>query len=208
MNGESTELTPCREIFAQRGYAVIRNLLEPPLTAFLWSYVNTAFASFRLSLGDRLAPSTPSAYGDPTFDGLLEFLRPRVEQNCGIKLLPTFSHFRLYKRGDALKRHRDRNACEISISLNLGQMPAEPWPLFVEGKDGPFGASLSPGDALLYRGIDCFHWREPYQGSQLAQVFMHYVDTDGPHAREKFDGRAALMWVRTREPKEAHAAKP
>ena len=56
-----------------------------------------------------------------------------------------------------------------------------------------YGASLSPGDALLYRGIDCFHWREPYLGSRLVQVFLHYVDRDGPHAGQKFDGRKTLM---------------
>src|SRR6516164_9305935 len=38
------------------------------------------------------------------------------------------SYLRLYKRGDVLKRHRDRTACEISLSLNIGQRTAEPWP--------------------------------------------------------------------------------
>jgi hypothetical protein len=54
-------------------------------------------------------------------------------------------------------------------------------------------ALLQPGDALLYRGHDCFHWRDAYAGQQLAQVFLHYVDRNGPHAAEKFDGRESLM---------------
>lgn len=56
-----------------------------------------------------------------------------------------------------------------------------------------YGASLAPGDALLYRGIDLFHWREPYPGQRLAQVFLHYVDRRGVHSDRRFDGRKTLM---------------
>jgi hypothetical protein len=181
------------DIFGRRGFLVIPQLLEPALAAFFWSYVHTKFASLLLT-GDDQVPNTPAGYGDPAFDGLLEYLRPSVEKHSGLRLLPTYSYFRLYKRGDVLKRHRDRKACEISLSLNIGQRPAEPpWPLCVESERESFSASLLPGDALLYRGIDLFHWREVYQGEALVQVFLHYVDRDGPHADKKFDGRLTLM---------------
>ena len=140
------------------------------------------------------------AYGDPTFDGLLEFLRPRIEEYSGLSLSPTYSYFRLYKHGDSLKRHRDRPACEVSVSLNIGQVPSETWPLYVEGSAGTYGALLSPGDGLLYRGIDVFHWREPFQGNRLVQVFLHYVDRNGPHADQKFDRRMTLMRPRNGPP--------
>ena len=52
---------------------------------------------------------------------------------------------------------------------------------------------LSPGDALIYRGVECFHWRGAYAGNQLVQVFLHYVDRSGPYADKKFDGRKTLM---------------
>ena len=180
------------DIFGRRGFLVIPQLLEPALAAFFWSYVHTKFASLLLT-GDDQVPNTPAGYGDPAFDGLLEYLRPSVEKHSGLRLLPTYSYFRLYKRGDVLKRHRDRKACEISLSLNIGQRPAEPWPLCVESERESFSASLLPGDALLYRGIDLFHWREVYEGEALVQVFLHYVDRDGPHADKKFDGRLTLM---------------
>ena len=80
-----------------------------------------------------------------------------------------------------------------SLSLNIGQRPAEPWPLWVESERESYSASLLPGDALLYRGIDLFHWRDAYQGEVLVQVFLHYVDHDGPYADKKFDGRPTLM---------------
>ena len=80
----------------------------------------------------------------------------------------------------------------ISVSLNLGQVPDEPWALYVKGAAGTAEALLRPGDVLLYRGIDLIHWRHAYEGRHLAQVFLHYVDRNGPHRDEKFDRRPAL----------------
>ena len=75
----------------------------------------------------------------------------------------------------------------------VGQEPDEPWPLFLRDHDNNvFGARLQPGDALLYRGIELAHWREAYPGERMAQVFLHYVDRNGPNADQKFDGRAGL----------------
>ena len=183
-----------QEVFGRQGYLLLSALLEPALANFFWSYVHTKAACRLLEFGgDCQVPNTPYAYGDPAFDGLLEYLRPRIEEHSGLSLSPTYSYFRMYKHGDTLERHRDRPACEISVSLNIGQVPSTPWPFYVEGNMEPYSALLSPGDALLYRGIDVFHWREPFQGNHLVQVFLHYVDRDGPHADQRFDGRMTLM---------------
>lgn len=169
-------------------FLVIPQLLYPALAAFFWSYAHTKFAS-GLLMADQQVPMTPSDYGDPAFDGLLEYLRPRVEDRSGLRLLPTYSYFRMYKRGDVLKRHRDRPACEISVTLNIGQKPLDPWPIYVQNDGEPCGAELKPGNELLYRGIELFYWRDAFQGEALVQVFLHYVDRDGPNADKKFDGR-------------------
>jgi len=139
--------------FSRQRYLVIPQLLDPALVAFFWSYAQTKFAS-RLLTTDRQVPMTPGAYGDPAFDGLVEYLRPRVEVHSGLRLLPTYSYFRMYKRGDVLERHRDRPACEISVTLNIGQKPLSPWPIYVQGEGEPNGAELKPGDALIYRGLE------------------------------------------------------
>lgn len=195
------------EAFRRQGYLVVPQLIEPAPAEFFWSYVHTKFASLLLTGGDRQVPNTPGGYGDPTFDGLLEYLRPRVEERSGLALHPTYSYFRLYKRGDVLKRHHDRPACEISVSLNLGQTPAEPWPISIERGAGSYAALLAPGDALLYRGCDCFHWREAYPGNRLVQVFLHYVDRNGPHAEQKYDGRKTLMRPKDRDPAAGNQAQ-
>jgi hypothetical protein len=186
--------------FAQQGYALLPALLDTALADYFWTYVHVRFAGQMLARRDRQVPNTPAGYGDPAFDGLLEHLRPRLEAACGLRLLPTYSYFRLYKHGDILAPHRDRAACEISVSLNIGQTPVTLWPIHIEKDAGSFAASLSPGDALMYRGIDCLHWRDAYEGQQLVQVFLHYVDRDGPHAGEKYDGRRALMTRKDKTP--------
>ena len=45
---------------------------------------------------------------------------------------------------------------------------------------------------LMYRGIECAHWRTPYDGDRLAQLFLHYVDQNGAYADWKFDRRSSL----------------
>jgi hypothetical protein len=182
-----------RAHFAQHGYAVIPSLIAPVLCEFLWSYVHTKFASGLLTWGDVLVPMTPAAYGDAATEGLLEYVQPRVEAVAGRALVPSYSYMRIYKTGDVLRSHRDRPACEFSLSLNIGQIPDTPWPLYVENPEGGARVDLKPGDALLYRGIDLFHWRDAYEGRQLVQVFLHFVDGEGPHAAHKYDGRKGLM---------------
>lgn len=46
---------------------------------------------------------------------------------------------------------------------------------------------------LIYKGCELEHWREPFQGYDCGQVFMHYNDEDGPFAdKNKWDGRPML----------------
>jgi hypothetical protein len=182
------------ERFSTQGYVVVRGLVPAGRVAAVRDHLESRAAQGALRMqGDTQVPGTPSAHGDAVLDTLMEDLRPAVEFCTGLTLFPTYSYARLYRHGDQLPPHRDRAACEISLSLNLGQVPADrPWALHVEGPDGSAACLLMPGDVLLYRGIDLTHWREPYDGQSLVQVFLHYVDQNGPHSGEKFDRRAAL----------------
>jgi hypothetical protein len=40
--------------------------------------------------------------------------------------------------------------------------------------------------------MDKWHWREEFKGTWQAQVFLHYVDQNGPHAEWKHDKREKL----------------
>lgn len=184
---------PTVEAFRTDGYAVITALVPADRVARLRGHLAArAKAGLMRMGGDPQVPGTPTVYGDAEVDALMQDIQPQIEAHTGLKLYPTYSYARIYKKGDTLAPHRDRAACQISISLNLGQEPDAPWPLYIGDKDAPFAAILRPGDVLLYRGMDLTHWRDAYQGERLFQAFVHYVDADGSHAHEKFDGRASL----------------
>jgi hypothetical protein len=156
---------------------------------------------------DQQIPNTFSCYGDFVMDTLLVKVLPKMQQETGLNLIPTYSYARVYKKGDTLHRHKDRPSCEISTTINLG---GEPWPIFIDGtgannvvnerqnlvKPGaPIGTKvlLEVGDMLVYSGCELEHWREPFDGNICGQVFLHYNHVNGPFAeKNKFDGRQML----------------
>ena len=136
---------------------------------------------------------------------LLKEVMPIMEKETGLKLIPTYSYARIYKKGDILHRHKDRFSCEISTTLNLG---GDPWPIFIDptgsnnvideykgihkpGAPKGVKVDLKPGDMLIYSGCELEHWREPFQGELCGQVFLHYNEKDGQY-HIPYDGRAML----------------
>ncbi|MEJ8847466.1 hypothetical protein [Variovorax rhizosphaerae] len=178
--------------FAEKWYVVERAVIDADAVAFHREHVLARADNDRIAPGDAQVRDAPVAYGDPLTEVLLESLRAVVERATGLRLWPTYSYFRVYKRGSLLRAHVDRPACEISMSVNLGMDADAQWPLRIAGPTGIASVSLDPGDGLIYRGCDCYHWREPFEGDRLAQVFLHYVDRNGPNAEWKFDKRARL----------------
>jgi hypothetical protein len=117
-----------------------------------------------------------------------------MEKNTGLKLNPNYSYARIYKKGDILKRHKDRFSCEISTTLNLG---GDPWTIYLEpsGKEGLKGIKLDlkPGDMLVYKGNELEHWREEFKGENCAQVFLHYNNVKTKGSKENiYDKRIHL----------------
>jgi hypothetical protein len=178
-------------VFERNRYVVLPSLLKPPSLNQFYGYACKRALTARMVSGDEQVKGTPSAYGDFIMDGLLGSLQPDIEVACGFALFPTYSYFRVYKRGDTLAKHTDRPACEISISLCLGFEERKSWPIWIEGPNGTSLVEMSPGDALLYRGMECPHWREAFDGERQAQVFLHYVDQNGPNVEWKFDKRSS-----------------
>jgi hypothetical protein len=174
--------------FSRQRYVFLRSLLEAPEATLLYNHgVNLVNRIPWIS--DEQVPGTPALYGEHRMEELLVTMLPRIEEASGLSLYPTYSYLRIYKRGDVLARHRDRSACEISVSLNLGYDGDAPWPLWIEGPTGISSHCMQPGDALLYRGSECDHWRDAFAGQRAAQVFLHYVDRNGLNAEWKFDRR-------------------
>ena len=135
---------------------------------------------------DEQIPNTYSHYADHVMETLLMKVLPKMQQETGLELVPTYSYARIYKRGDILHKHKDRPSCEISTTIHLG---GDPWSIFVEGTE----VMLDVGDMLVYSGCELEHWREPLEGNTCAQVFLHYNHVNGPFAKEnRFDKRPML----------------
>ena len=207
--------------FQENKYQVIKQALSYELANFIfnyfllkreaveWMYKNNITYDTGMwgTWTDQQIPNTYSIYGDQVMDTLLMKVLSRMEEETGLKLLPTYSYARLYKPGDILKRHKDRPSCEISTTIHLG---GEKWPIFIDptGSDNvideaknihkpnaPKGNEviLDIGDMLVYSGCDLEHWREPFKGQICGQVFLHYNHKNGPFAEtNKFDKRPVL----------------
>jgi|TARA_R100000479_G_scaffold1013_1_gene704 hypothetical protein len=125
-----------------------------------------------------------SYYGDKLAESFLLKKKPLVEKKVGKKILPTYSFWRMYTKFSALKKHTDREACEISLSVNIGS-DGTSWPIYIDGSE----VNLKPGDAVIYLGCDSYHWRKEFTGDWYASFFLHYVDANGPNKEWEKDKR-------------------
>jgi len=202
-------------------YQVIKNAISYELANFIYNYFllkkdavefmyknNINYESPLLGTWtDKQVPNTYSHYADMVMETLLMKVLPIMKKETGLELIPTYSYARVYKKGDILRRHKDRPSCEISTTLNLG---GDPWPIFIDGTgadsvideykqihkpNAPEGTKvlLEVGDMLVYSGCELEHWREPFEGNICGQVFLHYNHVNGPFAgTNMFDGRPKL----------------
>ena len=192
--------------FKKNKYKVLRGAITPEVAEFIYAYFlnkrTTArflfdqkyLSPFNTEHGvwnDEQVPNTYSHYGDMAMETLLGMLNKKMNKETGLKLSPTYSYARIYKKGDILARHKDRYSCEISTTLNLG---GESWPIYLdptgnEGRDG-IEINLDPGDMLIYSGCDLEHWREEFKGKDCGQVFLHYNKANSKNAKaNQFDKR-------------------
>ena len=187
--------------FKKKKYTIARKAILKDLCFFLNTYFSmkkqvakTLFETRSISpftnyfgvWTDAQIPNTYSHYADIAMETLLLKLQPLMEKETGLKLTPTYSYARIYKKGDVLKRHKDRSSCEISTTMFLG---GDPWDIYLEPNknvgrpaEGPYTpttnkgikVSLKPGDMLIYSGCELEHWREEFKGEECSQVFLHY----------------------------------
>ena len=193
----------------KNNYKVIKQAISKELADFVYSYFLTKRQVARVFFDDRYispfnndwgvwndpqVPETYSHYSDIAMETLLEKLTEPMSKETGLNLIPTYSYARIYKKGDVLKRHKDRYSCEVSMTMNLG---GDSWPIYLEpsGETDKEGVKidLEPGDALIYRGCEVEHWREAFEGENCGQVFLHYNDASGENAEEnRYDTRPFL----------------
>lgn len=197
---DDARLSELKNDFTKNGYAWTSSFLAPESCELIYRYAlaQVRFGKWtnddKVFLGDDRGRS---CYGDPMMETVLEHCQPLVEKIVGQPLWATYSFARLYCRGMALKRHRDRPECQYSASVSIGRdysnlvedEPDYEWSLYADGN----ATSSAIGSATIYQGCEVEHWREPLRGNQHLQLFIHYIDQDHPQAQQlKFDGRPWL----------------
>ena len=155
-------------------YIVIKNFFSKEELKFLKIYCENKIDDDDFITYPQ-SPLTPSWYKDTTMNSIATLKKELVEKETGLSLFETYTFWRAYMYGSILKDHVDRESCEISVTANIAH--SEPWPIHMENH----WIKLEPGDALVYLGCELKHGRKPFEGEYNFQVFMHFVDQNGPY---------------------------
>lgn len=176
-----------KNAFDQNGYVVLRDALDKKQCQELTDHMFKLYDEGKLEK-DPQCPLSDSVYGDPVFDNLLQQFADPIGQHIGKKLLPTYTYARIYRPGEVLKPHKDRPACQYSATLTLGYEGKQVWPIYFD-EHAESCVHLERGELAVYSGCDVLHWRPKFKGKWQVQLFLHYVDANGPYASEYKDGR-------------------
>lgn len=179
--------------FETKGYVLLKDFLDKDNCKELTDILKNLVKQNK-TVNDIQCPKSEAIYANPTFDKLLEDLLPNIEHASGRKLYPTYAYARLYAPTDELKIHTDRPSCQISATITLGY-EGEQWSIYMADDKNETNKSeiqMDVGDAVLYKGMEKYHWRKEFKGKWQAQVFLHYVDANGIYSHHKYDGRKKL----------------
>jgi hypothetical protein len=177
-------------MFAQRGVTVISDFFTAPEFDRLHRYVDRKARGmlFRSTGGDSQVEGAPCEYADPVAEQLLSLKTSYLCDLLRLDLVPTYSYLRMYRPGDRLSAHRDRPACEITVSASL--VTDSRWPLRILVEGHVVDYCPPPRGAVAFRGHELLHWREPLSGGgPVAQVLFHYVHRHGLHRSWAYDRR-------------------
>jgi len=214
------------EFFETNGYISLpglitdpENLFTPPPVDNNGTRITGQFNYFtfqgntteKFSADEGQVSGSLARYNIPCYKQLHFLIRKQIEKVLGMDLLPTYYYDRFYYVGQELKRHNDRCACEVSVTLQISSNhPENPWPIWFERPDGSETYLLiNDGDAVVYKGCERDHWRDPLPSrynrihklwrkikrisddTYHHQIFFHYVDANGPfvfHANDMING--------------------
>lgn len=196
-----------REYFDRHGYMIIKNLYDPkelfhevPKERGQINYFGSV-DRFNHNPDEMQVPGSLARYTHPQYKEAHTKIRLILEDILGEKLYNTYYYDRFYFAGQRLVRHSDRDACEVSVSVQISTNADKPWPFCIETPSGEERfANLEDGWGLLYKGCERQHWRDPLESRYTKfgkilnkvlrkpddtyhhQIFFHYVRANGPRA--------------------------
>lgn len=182
-------------VFQENGYVLVKNFLDADAVKVVSRYLENALRRYPENNqgGGGDTSSRISWYADPLIEMILEDKISHVEEITGYKLFPSYSFTRVYQKGDELKPHIDRPACEISLTCHIATV-GKPWPIWMQPPGGEsVSYTLEPGDACVYKGCEVKHWRSVATDTDInVQMMLHYVNQNGPNASYKLDRRPQI----------------
>ena len=172
----------------ENNYLVIEDFIPSEKAAELHNYFKEEAAKNPQAFAyDDQCPKSLAMYDFRWFVELLIDKIPFMSEVLEEPMFPTYTYARIYANGEVLKKHTDRHACEISVTLHLGNDGTD-WPIYFTKPNGEeVSYILKPGQAVIYLGMISPHWRDAFEGQEYAQVFLHYVRGRGENWMCYFD---------------------
>ena len=199
-----------QQFFKRHGFLIIRNLVDPedlytkvPKERGKLNYYGS-YDKYSHELDEVQVSGSLARYGYPKHKTTHSRVRTILEKILSDELYNTYYYERFYFLGQELKRHVDRDACEISVSIQISESSHKPWSFCLKTLGGKeVYANLKDGDGIVYMGCDVEHWRTPLKSkynfvfSNLRklirepeyhhQIFFHYVRANGLRSHHAFD---------------------
>ena len=210
------------ESFDKNGFLVLQNLYDPqelfhpvPKIRGQLNYRSKKLDDVEYIKEESQVEGSLARYWHPQYRKIHSDIRLKIEKQIGRKLYNTYYYDRFYFPGQELKKHTDRPACEISISVHISTNLEEYWPIFIKtpyvfaesqectkvkkliNTGDIVAVNLNPGDGVLYKGCESPHWRDKMPGTfemmsggeelYYHQIFFHYVLQDGIRAHHAWD---------------------
>ena len=207
--------------FEKDGYLVVKDLWDaedlyhplPDIKGQL-NYWSKDVTKFNHNPVEGQVDGSLARYWHPQYRNAHTGIRRKLEKIIGRTLYNTYYYDRYYFPGQALTKHADRDACEISVSIHVStNLPdkLKDWPFKIKTPDTYTddkktavlipgegrAAILNPGDGLLYKGCERPHWRDAMPTPEKVedapkeyyyhQIFFHYVLQDGFRAHCAWD---------------------
>ena len=173
------------EQFDKDGYLKIENLWDPeelyhpvPKERGQMNWWGSRLDEFTYTEVEQQVEGSLARYTHPQYRRIHSGIRKKLEEVLGNPLYNTYYYDRYYFPGQALSKHADRDACEISVTIHISTnlpSPEKDWPIKIKTPDtytdekktnvlvpgDERSCILNPGDGMIYKGCERPHWRDP-----------------------------------------------
>ena len=217
------------EKFERDGYLVIEDLWDPielyhpvPDMKGQLNYFDKNPENFNHIEVESQVEGSLARYWHPQYRTIHSGVRKKLEKTLGRKLYNTYYYDRYYFPGQALSKHADRDACEISVTVHVStNLPEDlkDWEIKIKTPDTYTDKKktqvlvpgeertcvLNPGDGMIYKGCERPHWRDEMPTPKVSKIFGKKKEATDYYYHQIFfhyvlqDGvRAHCAWDRSR----------